>query len=653
MDKLRIAWFSVLFFLFSVGSAQESDFDEWLELDLSELMNIKVTTATKKDQLIQKVPATVRIITANQIKERAYHSLENVLQDLPGFQFRDILSFNAYSFLRGAPSQNNLILVLVDGIQINELNSGGFYGGYQYNLQNVKQIEVVYGPSSALYGTNAVSGIINIITKDPEDQPQTAMALSSGTFGTLMGNCSYRYYSEKSPISASISAFYNQTEKADLGGAAGDWNWSANMENFENDFGFDSKIIIKNNTRIGLTFQDKHSSQTTYYKSVGTSILDSGTDWHIRFFNAYLSNLYSKSPGWSLKSQMYYRNATVMDNTITLIDTTPGIGQVGYYRPNSLVGLEEQIDYEFSSNANLVTGIVLEAEKLAVDFSKTYSGDPYVTPPTPAEPKFEKNTLVSIFAQSQYKFFNYTEAIAGFRWDNSSYYGNVITPRLGIVYDRGLITTKLLYTEAFRAPKPWDYHWGYENPDLAPERMKSIELANIFSPTKHLRIDISVYKNQIYNKLTIRDSTWINADWLNTAGLETNLEYGRNRTQFYLNYAYTDSRYSDGSVVPEIAHHSLNAGINYSFLKNLNINLRGNYLGRRKNPVLISATNSNYIDAYFVLNGVINYNPTPKIELQAAIDNILDACYYHTSNRPPERYRQPQRTLIFKFGYQI
>jgi len=66
--------------------------------------------------------------------------------------------------MRGAPSQNNLILVLIDGIQINELNSGGFYGGYQYSLQNVKQIEVVYGPSSALYGTNAISGIINIIT---------------------------------------------------------------------------------------------------------------------------------------------------------------------------------------------------------------------------------------------------------------------------------------------------------------------------------------------------------------------------------------------------------------------------------------------------------------------------------------------------------
>jgi len=144
MLKLRINAFVVSLFLVGITLAQDSDLDEWLEMDLSELMNVKVTTATKRSQLVDKVPATVRIITDKEIQERAYYSLEDVLRDLPGFQFRDILGFNSYSFQRGAPSQNNLILVMIDGIQINELNSGGFYGGYQYNLQNIKRIEVVY-----------------------------------------------------------------------------------------------------------------------------------------------------------------------------------------------------------------------------------------------------------------------------------------------------------------------------------------------------------------------------------------------------------------------------------------------------------------------------------------------------------------------------
>ena len=131
--------------------------------------NIDVITATKRAQKAHEVPATIRVITAKQIKERGYFTLEDALADLPGIQFRNIQGFNTYTFIRGTVSQNNKILLLIDGIQINELNSGGFYGGGQFNLSNVKRIEVLYGPASALYGTNAISGIINIITRSPKD----------------------------------------------------------------------------------------------------------------------------------------------------------------------------------------------------------------------------------------------------------------------------------------------------------------------------------------------------------------------------------------------------------------------------------------------------------------------------------------------------
>ena len=650
MLKLRINAFVVSLFLVGITLAQDSDLDEWLEMDLSELMNVKVTTATKRSQLVDKVPATVRIITDKEIQERAYYSLEDVLKDLPGFQFRDILGFNSYSFQRGAPSQNNLILVMIDGIQINELNSGGFYGGYQYNLQNIKRIEVVYGPSSALYGTNAISGIINLITKDAEDRPKAEANLTAGSFGTLFGDVSWRIKSENSPLSATFSTFYKQTKKADLSGAKGDNNWSEDMENFENDYGIDAKFEYKN-TIGGLTFQDKQASRTTNYKSIGTNYLDYGTNFHIRFLNAYLSNLYNRKPNWSLKSQIYYRNSTVVDNTIAYITTDTG--QVGYYRPNSLIGLEEIFDYEFGSKANLVTGIVLEAEKLASDFSITYSDDPKKAPAKPEEPDYENNTLASFYVQTQYKFRKSTEMTAGARLDQSSYYGTVLTPRLGFVYSHKIYTGKLLYTEAFRAPKPWDYNWGIGNPDLKPERMQSIELANNLNINKYFHIDFSLFGNQIYDLLTEKDSCWVNAERLNTKGLEFNVDYRYRKIQLNVNYTFTDSKFSDGRQVPEIARHGFNAGVTYSLLPNLKFNLRGNYLSRRQNPVYIPATNSYYVDPYFVLNGVINYAPLPNLQLQIAVNNLLNACYYHTSNRPPERYRQPQRTFLFKLGYQL
>jgi len=420
------------------------------------------------------------------------------------------------------------------------------------------------------------------------------------------------------------------------------------MENFENDFGIDSKINYKN-VRFGITLQDKQASRTTV-DTVSANFHDSGTNFHIRFINAYLNHAYSKNQKWSLKSQVYYRNATVMDNTIYVKTDS---GQSRYYRPNSLLGLEEQFDYEIGEKANLVTGLVMESEKLADDFAKSFSNDPDVAPQKPPEPDFEINTLISLYFQTQYRLVKALEVTIGARLDRSSYYGTVFTPRLGVVYGKKIYTAKLLYTEAFRAPRPWDYNWEKGNPDLEPEYMKSIELANIFTLTKYSRIDLSIYRNQIRNLLEQAADKWINAEEMNTSGLEANLEYSRNKIQFYLNYTYNDSKYSDDSVVPEIAKHGLNAGIGYTLLSNLKCNLRGNYLSRRKNPQHDSTADDYYIDPYLVLNGVINYYPISKLELQLAVNNLLDARYYHPSNLAPLRYRQPQRTFLFKLGYQI
>ena len=149
----------------------DRELEALLDMGLDELAQVEVTTASKRPESLALAPATVRVITEEQIRERGYLTLEQALADLPGMQLRDTIGLNSYVFVRGVPNQNNLALVLIDGIQINELNSGGFYGGGQYNLSNVKRIEVVYGPTSALYGANAVSGVINVITKDPRDAP--------------------------------------------------------------------------------------------------------------------------------------------------------------------------------------------------------------------------------------------------------------------------------------------------------------------------------------------------------------------------------------------------------------------------------------------------------------------------------------------------
>ena len=634
--------------------SQEKDLEKLLELSLEELLNTQVVTASKTPQRLSEVPATVRVITAEQIKERGYLTLEEALSDLPGFQFRNIIGFNSYVFLRGVPNQNNLILVLVDGIQINELNSGGFYGGGQFNLSNVKKIEIVYGPASALYGTNAMSGIINIITNNPKDIQGGNVSVLSGNFATRNIDFRYAHYDQENDVGFSISGMFKQSDKAELRGEKGDNNWTDSMENFENDLSFDGKLIYKN-FNMGLVFQDKQASRTTNYKTIGTNYLDSGTNWHIRFINGHVKYLYDRSSKWSSQSQLYYRNATVLDNTIAYIlsNTGPTGGQVGYYRPNDLIGFENQFNFLPIENINIIAGIIWEEERLAEGFSKTYSGSPDIKPLAPAKPGMMTNHLTSVYIQTQYKFVKSTELTLGLRHDNSSFYGRVNTPRFGLVYNKNKLTTKLLYMEAFRAPKPWDYTYGDGNPDLKPETMRSMELSMAYVFTENFIANLTFYKNYVKELLTKEGNRWVNGSKLNTDGFEAGLDYVRGKIKSYFNYTYNLSNYEYGDKVPEVGNNNANIGILYAFTNKIKLNIRGNYLGKRKNVKTIISTGNDYIDAAFVVHSTLSVLDYKNFDFHLIAKNLLDNEYYHTSNRPPDRYRQPQRSIMLRAEYKF
>src|SRR5580698_8745767 len=136
------------------------------ELSLKDLLNLKITTASKISQESDKAAATVIVITAEQIKIRGYQSLLDVLQDLPDMKVDDklyTLALNNFT-MRGIPGQDKFILLL-DGVRISSPTNEAMPIFENYPVNLASQIEIVYGPASALYGADAVSGVINIITK--------------------------------------------------------------------------------------------------------------------------------------------------------------------------------------------------------------------------------------------------------------------------------------------------------------------------------------------------------------------------------------------------------------------------------------------------------------------------------------------------------
>jgi outer membrane receptor for ferrienterochelin and colicins len=128
---------------------------------------IQITSVSKRAENIQKVPATVVVITDKDIAKRGYQNLEQVLHDLSGI---DMAKGNGpgYSnfYVRGYRStSNDRMLMLIDGVEENDLASDNVPISRQYTLSDIERIEIVYGPASTMYGNNAFVGVINIITK--------------------------------------------------------------------------------------------------------------------------------------------------------------------------------------------------------------------------------------------------------------------------------------------------------------------------------------------------------------------------------------------------------------------------------------------------------------------------------------------------------
>ncbi|MCZ8215568.1 MAG: TonB-dependent receptor plug domain-containing protein, partial [Cyclobacteriaceae bacterium] len=151
------------------------------ELSLEELLNIEITTATKTIGKADLAPAVTEIITADQLTVRGYQNLAQVLNDIANnhedrtnWGIGEPISQNVGFGFRFDSGQN--ILLLFNGQRLNAFQPGNRFGGEEYLLDNIEQIEIIRGPGSALYGTGAFTAVVNIISKKTDSKESNATA---------------------------------------------------------------------------------------------------------------------------------------------------------------------------------------------------------------------------------------------------------------------------------------------------------------------------------------------------------------------------------------------------------------------------------------------------------------------------------------------
>ena len=180
------------------GTSRSQDYADFSELDLEALLNQNIVTAAKHSQKLSDAPVAATVITAEEIAASGARSLPEVLRTVPGL---DVMQGSSSSFDVSARGLNklgsNAMLVLVDGRSVYV----DFYGMTMWeqlnvSLEDIKVIEVIKGPGSAMHGANAFAGVINIITFSATEKPGTTARVMASDLGESYGSLRYADHQE-------------------------------------------------------------------------------------------------------------------------------------------------------------------------------------------------------------------------------------------------------------------------------------------------------------------------------------------------------------------------------------------------------------------------------------------------------------------------
>ena len=170
-----------------------------------------VVTATRTGTPLSQIASSVTVITAEEIEAKQQTQVLDVLRSVPGVNImqQGPAGANSSIFLRG--TDNKHTLVLVDGIEFRDTSTiGGGANIANLSVDNIEQIEVVRGAQSVLYGSDAIGGVINIITRKGTTTPQSHISIEGGSYNTWRGNAGFSV--AKDLVSTSFSVSQVETE---------------------------------------------------------------------------------------------------------------------------------------------------------------------------------------------------------------------------------------------------------------------------------------------------------------------------------------------------------------------------------------------------------------------------------------------------------
>lgn len=226
MKKLSYVLVGVMLlaFLFSftvntplLAQEKEEEAEDVMDMALEDLLNVEITTAGKQAEKISEIPASVVVVTREDIEKYGYQSLSEILQNIPGLYVHNDWYSEKFG-VRGfwTETENRNVIVLVNGIsQVDDLYSGMPLEHAAVAVESIDRIEVVRGPMSVIYGTGAFFGVINIITNQVEEnKPGSLVSVSYGSEKTA--KVAARFAQKSGDFQYVLNASFMNTDGLDV-----------------------------------------------------------------------------------------------------------------------------------------------------------------------------------------------------------------------------------------------------------------------------------------------------------------------------------------------------------------------------------------------------------------------------------------------------
>jgi len=615
--------------------------DDIFDLSLEELSQLTVTTSSRREENLRSVASSVTLLSREQIRLLGLDNLNELFDYIPGMQSQrnDSSSLGQVTSSRGfsAIASPREILFLLDGQRLNNIWSGGLGSTLNYmSLDHVDRVEFIRGPGSAIYGSNAMTGVVNIITNI-----QREISVGGGGDQRIHASGQWRQKIGKSQWQAYVSGINDGGQTLQV------YNFMTGENESRRDPYRHREVYVRG--QLGslemkwfLSEQNTDDFYAAGFISDDESLFDNKTETLNVKHVAQLSPVLSLTSSASYSKRQFDIQGEVSPAPIQ-------IRIAGTVEERELGG-EFVFHYESPSDHHGLLGFEFRQPELTNTDAYTSGFIESYVPQAPTD----KAAIRGLFAQYQMPLSENLQLTAGGRYDDYSRTGSHLSPRGGLVWaSTEEHTFKLLYGESYRAPTRGETDVQNSalllaNPDLKPEVAKTTELIWQYVNTQSYSA-VSLYNTEINDPAipTLTTPTKrVNGPRITVAGVE--LEWQQQWQPRWQTRLVASHLFDPASDENAEAEDTLTASVTYQ-RQHASVALSANYKSKRKDP---NASSQGYtqLDDRTLVKMHLRQRFGSDAEVYFTIDNLLDENYFNMASLADNVVGAPARGRAYKLG---